>query len=286
VKISLPGRRSGDLIDNRGASSGLGGGGMPIPLPLGVGGGLGGLIILILVVVLNGSNLLGGGGGTTAPVAGTNASQNETVNFVSFVLDDVQSSWAKRFQQSGMTYRPAKLELFTNSTRSGCGAASASTGPFYCPADHIAYLDLSFFQELQLRFGAPGDFAQAYVIAHELGHHVQRLLGISDQVQQESQTDPSRANDLSIRLELQADCYAGVWGHSTDQRGILEAGDLNEGLAAAASVGDDRIQKQASGRINRETWTHGSSDQRVRWFRLGFDGGDPKNCDTFGASSL
>jgi predicted metalloprotease len=210
------------------------------------------------------------------------------VGFMSYVLDDVQKFWTKTFADSGRTYTDAKLVLFTGSTSSGCGGATSAIGPHYCPADGKVYLDLGFFRELRDRFGAPGDFAQAYVLAHEIGHHVQDLLGISDQVDQQMQASGGGkgATGLSVRLELQADCLAGVWAHSAYERHTLSSGDLEEGLRAAAAVGDDRIQKQATGRVDRETWTHGSSAERVRWFKAGFDSGDTSNCDTFGASSL
>ena len=174
--------------------------------------------------------------------------------------------------------------LVTNATQTGCGAASSATGPFYCPADSKVYLDVGFFRELRDRFGAPGDFAQAYVIAHEFGHHVQNLLGISDDVSQAQQDDQSHANALFVKLELQADCLAGVWAHSAYEQNLLEQGDIQEDLDAAAAVGDDRLQREATGRIDRESWTHGSSAQRVRWFRTGYRFGDPNACDTFGSA--
>jgi predicted metalloprotease len=198
----------------------------------------------------------------------------------------VQSTWTTSFRASGKSYPHAKLALFTDTVRSGCGFAEAAMGPFYCPEDQKVYIDLGFYRELKSRFGAPGEFAQAYVIAHEIGHHVQHQLGIDQKVAQLQQRDRSRANDLSIRLELQADCLAGVWGHSTQQRNILDPGDLEQGLGAAAAVGDDRIQKQATGGTHPETWTHGSSSQRVRWFRTGFDSGDIAQCDTFKVRQL
>jgi predicted metalloprotease len=256
-------------------------GGMPIPVGL-AGLGVPGIIILLIVVALN---VMGGGGGPQEGVrpdgqTGT-AEEERLVQFVSFVLDDVQGVWSRQFDAAGDQYRPAQLVLFTQSTDTGCGFATSEVGPFYCPADETVYLDLDFFRELKRRFGAPGDFAQAYVIAHEIGHHVQHLLGVSDAVHEESQRNPGRANLLSIRLELQADCLAGVWGHTTERRELLEAGDLEEGLDAAAAVGDDRIQKQATGGTNPETWTHGSSQQRRHWFSTGFDTGNPDACNTF-----
>jgi hypothetical protein len=194
----------------------------------------------------------------------------------------VQITWDEDiFGPSGRRYEFTELILFTGTTESGCGAATPGIGPFYCPLDRLVYLERGFFRELTQRFGAPGDFAQAYVIAHEVAHHVQTLLGTNAAVQQESRENPDSANDLSVRLELQADCFAGVWGHSISQRGILEQGDLEEGLTAAAAVGDDRIQGQTQGRIDPETFTHGTSEQRVEWFRRGFASGDPADCDTF-----
>jgi predicted metalloprotease len=205
-------------------------------------------------------------------------------DFVSFVVNDVQRTWRKEFARAGRPYQDATLVLFDGATRSGCGLASSSTGPFYCPVDQRVYLDAGFFRDLATRFGAPGDFAQAYVIAHELGHHVQNLLGIQSQVAAAEAADPSQANALSVRLELQADCFAGVWAHSTSVRGLLEPGDLREGLTAAAAVGDDRIEAATTGHINPETFTHGTSEQRATWFRNGFDGGSLNSCDTFSAT--
>ncbi|HEX9994872.1 MAG TPA: neutral zinc metallopeptidase [Acidimicrobiales bacterium] len=278
-------------------------------LPIGCGGGL--LLPLVLVVgvfLLFGRGCLfaGGGGGfggfgdvfgdlpqfsPAPPGAGAGGipsgapdPEAEQVDFVSFVLDDLQATWADRFQDAGQTYTPADLVLFRRATNTSCGAGTSDTGPFYCPADQTVYLDLDFFAELVDRFGAPGDFAQAYVIAHEIGHHVQNLTGVSDEVHSRQQQDPEDANELSVRLELQADCLAGVWAHSTYERGILESGDLEEGLTAAASIGDDRIQSQAGAEVNPETWTHGSSEQRSTWLRTGFDSGDPADCDTFDVS--
>jgi hypothetical protein len=297
MKLTFPGRRSGNLEDHRGAGSQNVGSGTGLPIGV-AGGGIGGLILLVVLALLGGNQFLGGDGSgfdpgsvlrqlPQAPAASGQPPARATdpdaglVDFVSVVLDDVQNFWDGSFQQSGNSYTPAKLVLFTNATRSGCGSATADVGPFYCSVDETAYLDLDFFRDLTSRFGAPGDFAQAYVIAHELGHHVQRLTGVSDDVRAETEKHPDRQNDLSVRQELQADCLAGVWAHSTYERGILENGDLEEGLGAAAAVGDDRLQKQAGARVNSETWTHGSSEERVRWFRRGFDNGDPADCDTF-----
>jgi predicted metalloprotease len=206
--------------------------------------------------------------------------------FLRFVVDDIQGFWAHEFQRTGLTYRPADVVVFRRAVRSGCGIASSATGPFYCSLDETVYLDPGFFRELAVVFRAPGDFAEAYVLAHELGHHVQHLTGISDEVQVAMQRDPASANALSIRLELQADCLAGVWGRSTYERGLLERGDLDEAIRAAAAVGDDRIQRRTTGRIQPETWTHGSSVQRRTWYRRGFDAGDPDACDTFSAANV
>lgn len=270
---------------------GLGSGGGGIPIPVGAGGG--GLLILLLVVLA--INVLGGGssgsafdglGGQRAVDPGTSvdlSNDGDQVEFMGYVLDDVNSLWADTFSRSGQTYTAAPLVLFTDSTMSGCGPASAATGPFYCPADHKVYLDLGFFQELRSRFGAPGDFAQAYVIAHEIGHHVQSLTGIEEQVRQRQEQEPDRRNALSVQMELQADCLAGVWAQSVYRQGDLEAGDIDEGLTAASAVGDDRIQASAGVGVNPETWTHGSAVQRSGWFKTGFDSGDPATCDTFGS---
>jgi predicted metalloprotease len=197
------------------------------------------------------------------------------------VLVDTQGFWEQEFQAGGKPYEHATLVVYRGRTNSGCGAASSDVGPFYCPLDQTVYIDLAFFDELNQRFKAPGDFAQAYVIAHEMGHHIQQQLGTEEQVRQQSEEDPDDANELSIRLELQADCYAGVWGRSTYDRGILESGDLEEGLNAASAVGDDRIQEQTQGRIDPETWTHGSAEQRAKWLKSGYDSGDLEACDTF-----
>jgi uncharacterized protein len=278
-----PGGPSADLEDERGSSGGRG---------LGIGGvhiGIGGFIVLLLLSLVFHRNffaLLGGGApagapaGQTAPV-NSSPEEDQEVKFVSFVLDDVQNTWTQIFAQNGQQYRHAKLVLFRDAVQSGCGTAQTQMGPFYCPADEKVYIDLGFYKELKNRFGASGDFAEAYVIAHELGHHVQNLLGISGKVERAQRNNSDEANALSVRLELQADCLAGVWGHSTQQRNILEAGDVDEALNAASAVGDDRIQKQATGRVNPETWTHGSAQQRSQWFKTGFDSGSIQSCDTF-----
>jgi predicted metalloprotease len=266
------------------------GGGFSGGFPIGAaGGGIGGIILLLLFLFLGGGNIFGGGqsvpdidGFPQAPPGAAPDPEAELVSFVSFVFDDAQATWTELFRESGRTYRPAHMVLFRQAVETGCGFATSDVGPFYCPADEQVYLDFGFFRELRDRFGAEGDFAQAYVVAHEVAHHVQNQLGISDRVQRLSSQDPSQANELSIQQELQADCLAGVWGQSTYERGLLERGDLQEGLGAAAAVGDDRIQRQATGTVNPETWTHGSSEQRRSWFEQGFRVGDPDACDTFG----
>jgi predicted metalloprotease len=250
-------------------------------LPIGAGGGVIGLIVLVVTM------LMGGGGGGTSGIQDMlpNAPDpnSEEAQFVEYLTDDVQAVWADQFQRDGRTYNYARVNLFTQQVNTACGAATSAVGPFYCPADSEVYIDLDFFRELRSRFGAPGDFAQAYVIAHEIGHHVQNELGISAEVtqRQRSAASEEEANALSVRLELQADCYAGIWGNSVQARGDLEPGDVEEGLTAAAAVGDDRIQEQAGMEASPETWTHGSSEQRKEWFDRGFDSGDPQSCDTF-----
>jgi predicted metalloprotease len=255
--------------------------------------GAGGAILLLVLSLVTGQNffaLLGDaidvgapGGAPSAPYQPT-PEEEELVDFVSFVLDDVQNTWEAAFPIAARDYRRAKLVLFTDTVRSGCGYAEAAMGPFYCPADEKVYIDLGFYHELRARFGAPGDFAQAYVIAHEIGHHVQNVLGLSQRVRELQQRRADQANQLSILLELQADCFAGVWAHSTARRDLLEHGDVEEGLGAAAAVGDDRIQKSAGAGVNPETWTHGSSRQRVEWFRRGMEKGTVADCNTFAAS--
>ena len=270
---------------------------MPIPIGRMGGGGIGTIVVLVIVYLLfiKGG---GGGGGFDVPAPGSafpqvpqngdgtasvpgSPNEEKEKQFATFVLDDAQGFWRQQFQAAGKPYQRAKLVLFRNQVQSGCGLASSATGPFYCPLDQKVYIDLGFFQELNRRFKAPGDFAQAYVLAHEIGHHVQQELGIEQQVRQQSQQNPGDANALSVRLELQADCLAGVWARSTYDRGILESGDLQEGLTAAAAVGDDRIQQQAQGRIDPETFTHGTSEQREHWLQTGFDSGKLEACDTF-----
>ena len=266
--------RSSNLEDRRG----LGGR---------AGMGIGGTAVLLILSLIFGRNFFEDAPATTVTESSgalspaDSAREEPEVRFVSFVLNDVQSTWARTLPKYGGTYQDAGLVLFRNATDTGCGTGQTAMGPFYCPLDEKVYIDLEFYDELKTKFGASGDFAQAYVIAHELGHHVQHLLGTDAKVRAAQQRDPSAANALSVRMELQADCYAGVWGHDTQQRNILEQGDVEEGLNAAASVGDDRIQQQRSGRVNQESFTHGSAAQRASWFKKGFDTGDPRACDTF-----
>ena len=277
-----PGGQSDDIEDRRGEGGGGGGiGGMHI----GIGGFLI-LLVLSLVFKRDFFSLLGGQGVATGPALSQpdpqrDAREQPTVQFVSFVLDDVQKTWTGIFQEKGATYPHAKLVLFRDATYSGCGTAQAATGPFYCPEDQKVYVDLGFYDELEQRFGAPGKFAQAYVLAHELGHHVQNLLGIERKVRSLQGQNPGAGNALSVRLELQADCFAGVWAQSTQQRGLLEAGDVESALGAAAAVGDDRLQRMSGGRVSPETFTHGSSAQRMDWFQRGTNGGTIESCNTF-----
>lgn len=272
-----PGGRSDNLEDLRGSTGGGGGFGR-------AGLGVGGTLILAVLSIIFGRDLLSPTVAPSPSPTGERARLSEEepmVQFVSFVLDDTQNTWRSAFSSQGQAYRDARLVLFRDQIDSGCGFAGAATGPFYCPADNKVYIDLSFFEELSRRFGAPGDFAQAYVLAHEIGHHVQTLLGYSQQVRRAQQRSPGQANALSVRLELQADCFAGVWGHSAARRDKLETGDVEEGLRAAAAIGDDRLQRQGRGRVSPETFTHGSSEQRVEWFRRGLESGQASACDTF-----
>ena len=254
----------------------------------GMGLGIGGTILLLILSVIFGQDFLsifsGGGAGPAVSRDDSSRTRQEEpmVQFVSFVLDDAQNTWRRIL---GPRYQDAHMVLFRDYVQSACGNASAATGPFYCPADAKVYVDLGFFDELKQRFGAPGDFAQAYVLTHEIGHHVQNLLGVERKLRQAQRANPAAVNQLSVRMELQADCLAGVWGHSTQQRGILERGDVEEGLGAAAAVGDDRIQKMARGRVSPESFTHGSSAQRTSWFRKGLETGDIGACDTFQSSN-
>ncbi|MEA2163053.1 MAG: uncharacterized protein QOK37_1180 [Thermoanaerobaculia bacterium] len=282
-----PGGDSSDVEDRRGSGGGgFGFGGMHI--------GCGGAVILLILSLLFHKNffaLLGTGGGTSSgpvasrPVQETPEESTER-QFVTFVLNDTQKTWpAILSQQDNTAYRKAKLVLFRDSTDSGCGYAQAASGPFYCPEDEKVYIDLAFYDELKQRFGASGDFAQAYVIAHEMGHHVQKLTGIEGKVHDAMERDPRHAKQYSVALELQADCFAGIWAHSTDERKLLEAGDVEEGLNAAAAVGDDRLQRMAGKSVNPDSFTHGSSAQRSEWFGRGFKSGRIADCDTFSSGA-
>jgi hypothetical protein len=273
-----------------GGTLGGGGGGIPIPIPGGkAGGGIGSLIVVVILFLLF-SGVLGGGsgdipgmgglGGGAIEPGGTLQPQSDTDQELAYIVDSVQTFWAEEFRTAGKDYPETKLVLFDQSTQSACGPASSATGPFYCPADQKVYLDLGFFDELQSRFGAQGgDFAIAYVVAHEFGHHVQNALGISQRVQELAQQNPDTANDLSVRVELQADCLAAVWANSAASD--LQPGDIEEAISAAQAVGDDRIQQKTTGRIDPESWTHGSAELRVQWFTAGYGSGNSDDCDTF-----
>jgi len=283
-----PGGVSNDIEDRRDDSGG-GGGFSGFGLPhLGIGGIL--LLRILSLVFHHNFFALFMGGGTTedptvtsSPVSG--AAQNTEVQFVSFVLDDVQATWQNLLPaQAGKQYRHAKLVLFRDSIDSPCGLAESATRPFYCPEDEKVYLDLGFFDQLKNQFGAPGEFAQAYVIAHEIGHHVQKILGIESKVERMRQSNPSEANPLSVRVELQADCFAGVWANSTEQRNIVHTADIRAALQAAAAVGDDRLQKMATGRVSPETFTHGTSQQRDHWFQSSVNSGQISTCNTFASA--
>jgi len=280
-RISFPGGRG------RGAR---------IPIPMGRGGGMSLTTLLVLFAVMyflgiNPLTLLGGGGldpgmaarvGDNAVVPGSPQStplEEQQVDFVSFVLDDLQSTWSEVLPG----YRDARLVLFRGATRSGCGMGQSEMGPFYCPADEKVYIDLSFYDDLRSRFGAPGDFAQAYVLAHEIGHHIQSITGLEQKIRTEQSRDPRQKNELSVRMELQADCLAGVWGSHANSRGVLEVGDIEEGLRAAAAIGDDRIQSMSGRGVHPDSFTHGSSADRQRWLERGLESGNVDSCDTFGS---
>ncbi|WKZ12083.1 MAG: neutral zinc metallopeptidase [Gammaproteobacteria bacterium] len=281
------GRRSENVEDRRG---------MPVRRGGLVGGGLGTVVIVLLVSYFLGidpSMLL-----QNVPMEATQApeepapppvaGEDPLADFVAVVLGDTEDTWQTIFRDSGLNYEPPRLVLFTGAVQSACGLGQAAMGPFYCPADRKVYIDLDFYRDLRERFQAPGDFAQAYVIAHEVGHHVQNLLGVSAQVhEQRNRVSEAEGNALSVRLELQADCYAGVWARQADRaRSVLEAGDIEEGLGAASAIGDDRLQQQGRGYVTPDSFTHGSSAQRVRWFRRGLENGDPLACETFEAAEL
>jgi len=271
---------SSDIEDRRGSSGGGFG--------FGGGMGIGGIILLLILSVVTGRNFFAGSSGSAnlepAPSTGPvdqSPSEERDVHLISFVLDDVQRTWTQIFAEHGRQYRHAKLVLYRDITYSGCGTAQATTGPFYCPEDEKVYVDLSFWRDLKRFGGDTGDFAQAYVVAHELGHHVQKLLGIEQRMRSLSEHNEGEQNPLSVDLELQADCFAGVWGHSTEQRNIVHSDDIAGALRAAASVGDDHLQRMSGRAVSPETWTHGSSAQRQQWFSRGLDGGDVGSCPTF-----
>lgn len=278
-----PGGSSDDIEDRRDEGGGYGFGGFG-GLHLGIGGTLL-LAVLSIVFRTNFFALLSPSPAThavrSAPDPARRAAESTEVEFVKFVLNDVQHTWEQLLPQSGRSYRHAKLVLFRDVTSSGCGTAQSATGPFYCPADEKVYLDLGFFDELKNRFGAPGEFAQAYVIAHEIGHHVQKILGVERRVRQLQAENPGAERAYSVRLELQADCFAGVWGNSTEQRDVIDKSDVAQGLRAAAAVGDDRLQRMSRGYVSPETFTHGSSAQRTRWFQTGLQSGQISACNTF-----
>lgn len=284
------GGRSANLEDRRGERAAYGGGGRGPGLKLGLGGFLL-LAVLSIVFKKDFFALVGGGGGGLAPRADVSTGpsgpraadpkEEELVDFVSFVIDDAEKVWLKLLDAEGTRYVAPKLVLFEDGVDSACGYAESATGPFYCPGDQKVYIDLGFYAELKQRFGAPGDFAQAYVITHEIGHHVQHLLGVDQAVRKRQAADPTRENAWSVAMELQADCFAGVWGATTAQRGLLDRGDVEEGLNAAAAIGDDRLQRAAGRRVSPDAFTHGSSEQRVAWFRKGLESGDVAACDTF-----
>ena len=267
---------SGNIEDRRGM-------GMALP----VGGGIGGLVLLLIFSALTGTNpadLINSSQPESGSVGTTGAAADDPqTEFVSVVLRSTEEVWGQIFQQRGGTYQPPRLVLFTQATQSACGVGQSAMGPFYCPADQKVYLDLSFFHDLDSRFGAPGDFAQAYVVAHEVGHHIQTLTGVSERVHAQRQRMSERAaNQLSVQQELQADCYAGVWGHyAARDQNLLDPGDAEEGLRAAAAIGDDRLQRQSQGHVVPESFTHGSSEQRMEWLRRGMDNGRVEACDTF-----
>ncbi len=290
-----PGGMSDDVEDRRGDSGGGSGFG------IGGGGGLGivGVGVLLLVSLVTGRNYIGqylgmSGGGqqqqsrrvdSGEPVQ-ESAAEHRQAQLVSFVLDDVQKMWTTVLpEQTGKNYRHARLVLYRDEIRGGCGDAQSSTGPFYCPQDEKVYIDLSFWDELKRIGGDAGDFAQGYVVAHELGHHVQKILGTEGKVTQAMRSNPGQRNALSVRLELQADCYAGIWGHSMQARGKLDEADVPDALKAAAAVGDDHLQKMSGRTVSPESFTHGSSAQRIAWFKRGMESGDVSSCNTFGASS-
>jgi predicted metalloprotease len=281
-------RDSGNVEDQEsaGPARGLGGGfklgGVGLVAVLAISWFLGLNPLDVLRSLQGGESSSGPTQSAPAPSASAPGARDEIKEFIARVLGDTEDTWSAIFKKMGREYRPPKLVLFRGAVDSACGLASSAAGPFYCSPDDRVYLDRSFFEELSKRFGAPGEFARAYVIAHEVGHHVQNQLGITGKVaQQRGRASEARSNALSVLVELQADCFAGIWGHYAKQRGLLDPGDVEAGLAAAAAIGDDRIQQQSGGRVSPESFTHGSSAQRVRWFRSGLDSGDVNQCNTF-----
>jgi uncharacterized protein len=287
-------KASGDVIDARGGGGRRAGGGLP--LPGGMGGRVGGGLGLVGVLVFLALQLLGGSGsafdvapgfdgsapsGGGEPIPPAQDPEKELKNFTAYVFDDAQARWIDAFEREGRPYERAKLWMYRQGVDTACGSASSAVGPFYCPADQTVYIDLSFYGDMERQLNASGDFAWAYVIAHEVGHHVQKQLGTSDDVRQLQRENPGEANPLSVRLELQADCYAGVWGNGVFEKGDLEDGDIEEAMGAAEAVGDDRLQRRAGGGVDPDSFTHGSSAQRVEWFRRGQADGDAAACDTF-----
>ncbi len=277
-------RESSNIEDRRGMSGGK----------MIVGGGLGGIVLLVLALLLGGdprqvleqlpSGAPGSGTQSSRPV---NSQEEELRKFVGVVLAENEDVWNDIFRQMGRQYREPTLVLFTDRVQSACGVAGSAVGPFYCPEDEKVYIDLGFFRELRTRFGAPGDFAQAYVIAHEIGHHIQKIVGTSDRVNaMRSRMSEAQGNQISVRLELQADFLAGVWAHHAQKRGLLEAGDVEEALNAASAIGDDRLQQKTQGYVVPDSFTHGSSEQRIRWFRRGLETGDIRQGDTFNVGNL
>jgi predicted metalloprotease len=281
------GSGSGNVIDRRGARAG----GMPggrVALPGGLG--LAGVIVFLAIQLLGGGAAFdvpsGFDDGTSAPdaqpIPADQDPEKDLKDFSAYVFDNTQDMWRGTLKG----YRDAKLVLYRDAVSTGCGSASSAVGPFYCPEDERVYLDLTFYRDMERKLGAPGDFAWAYVIAHEVGHHVQKLTGTNDEVRNLQRDNPGNANALSVRLELQADCYAGVWAHSVFEAGDLEPGDVEEALTAAGAVGDDRLQRRAGGDVRPDTFTHGTSEQRIKWFRKGQDAGEPAACDTFSADDV
>jgi uncharacterized protein len=282
-----------DVIDVRGGGGGRRGG---AALPVGGGLGVVGVILFVAIQLLGG----GGAGGFNIPAgfdSGARAPSGEPIppsqdpdrdlkEFSTYVFNNTQATWERIFAQQGETYDRAKLVLYRDAVDTRCGSASSAVGPFYCPADNYVYLDLSFYRDLERQLNAGGEFAWAYVIAHEVGHHVQQLRGTSDEVNQIRQSDPDRANEASVRLELQADCFSGVWANSVFEAGDLEPGDIDEAIRASEAIGDDRLQSQAGRQINPDSFTHGSSAQRRAWFERGNESGEPTDCDTFSADDV